>query len=337
MQTSYKMRMNMTNVPKSLASFMLVMCFAATCLGQSRSIGMRKPSPQDDDDVRGIVPEKFVDRRRRRLTATSRPHSAYKRVPTSKLQTPGGPQNDAIQPGKVGPQYAQLGLTIWRLRKSAATDRGPHLLAPENLGVTQWTPVRAEASTPFTVDDFVRLSIESSVHGYLYVVDRGQYQDGTMSEPQLIFPTTRLRGGDNEVKPGRLIEIPAQGDAPNYMHLKSTHGVLVSELLTIVIAAEPIAGLAEQISPQPLAFDKNLLAKWENAWGGKVEHFELAGGDGKVWTKAEQEAGADATRELTQDDAPPQTIFRVAHASNTPLLVNVELRVRPASPPRLEP
>ena len=151
----------------------------------------------------------------------------------------------------------------------------------------------------------------------------------SMSEPQLIFPTTRLRGGDNEVKPGRLIEIPAQSDSPNYMHLKSTHGVLVAERLTIVVAEELIPGLTEQISSHPLALDKNLLAKWENTWSGKVEHFELAGGDGKVWTKAEQEAGADATRELTQNDAPPQTVFRVAHVPNTPMLVNVELRVRP--------
>ena len=96
-----------------------------------------------------------------------------------------------------------------------------------------------------------------------------------------------------------------------------------------MIAHEPIAGLSEQISSQPLSLDKSLFAKWETTWGGKVEHFELAGGDGRVWTKAEQEAGADATRELTQDDAPPQTIFRVAHVPNTPMLVNLELRVRP--------
>jgi hypothetical protein len=114
------------------------------------------------------------------------------------------------------------------------------------------------------------------------------------------------------------------------MHLKSTRGVLVAELLTIVIAEEPIAGLAEQISSQPLALDKSLLAKWENAWGGKVDHFELAGGDGRVWTRAEQEAGADATRELSQDEAPPQTIFRLAHMPNTPMLVNIDLRVGPA-------
>ena len=261
--------------------------------------------------------------------ATSKTRSTYKRVTASKLQTLGGPGNSAIGSAKLGSRYAQLGLTLWRLRKSAATDRGARLMSQENSGVTQWTPLRVEASTSFTVDDFVRLSVESSVHGYLYVVDRGEYQDGTMSEPQLIFPTTRLRGGDNEVKPGRLIEIPAQTDSPNYMHLKSTRGVLVAERLTIVVAEEPIAGLTEQISSQPLALDKNLLVKWENAWGGKVEHFELAGGDGKVWTKAEQEAGADATRELTQDDAPPQTIFRVEHRPNTPMLVNLQLRVRP--------
>jgi hypothetical protein len=45
------------------------------------------------------------------------------------------------------------------------------------------------------------------VEGYLYVIDREQYEDGTLGEPVQIFPTTRTRGGDNSVKPGSLIEI----------------------------------------------------------------------------------------------------------------------------------
>jgi hypothetical protein len=172
------------------------------------------------------------------------------------------------------------------------------------------------------------LSIESSIEGYLYVIDRGQYRDGSISDPKLIFPTTRTRGGDNSVKPGRLIEIPAQDDRPSYFRLNSSRGELVSELLTIVVAKEPIPDLSEQISSQPLALDKELLSNWQKIWGSNFEHFELAGGQGKAWTVAEQEAGADMSRELTQDDAPPQTIFRLAHQSNSPFLVDLKLLVQ---------
>jgi hypothetical protein len=37
----------------------------------------------------------------------------------------------------------------------------------------------------------------------------------------------------------------------------------------------------------------------------------LAGGAGKTWTKAEQEAGADATRQMTQEVPEPQTIYLI--------------------------
>lgn len=52
----------------------------------------------------------------------------------------------------------------------------------------------------------------------------------------------------------------------------------------------------------------------------------MAGGAGKTWTKAEQEAGAYATRQLTQDDPGPQTIYRVAVKPGAPMLVKVGLR-----------
>ena len=205
------------------------------------------------------------------------------------------------------------------------------MVVREKEGASEWTPLRVEAGKPLAVDDLVRLSIESSIEGYVYVIDRGRYADGTIGEPKLIFPTTRTRGGDNSVKPGRLVELPAQTDSPSYFHLKATQGELVAELLTIVVAKEPITGLSEQIWSQPLVLNKHLVAGWEHNWAGKVEHFELAEGEGEPWTKAEQEAGADGTRDLTQDDAPPQTIFRVAHPPGIPILVHVELHVRPST------
>ena len=41
----------------------------------------------------------------------------------------------------------------------------------------------------------------------------------------------------------------------------------------------------------------------------------MVGGAGRAWSAAEQRAGADATRLLTQQDPPPQTVFRVVTTS----------------------
>ena len=72
---------------------------------------------------------------------------------------------------------------------------------------TEWTPERIEADTPLKVSERVRITVESPRAGYLYVVDREQYADGSLGDAYLIFPTTRTRDGDNKVRPGKLIDI----------------------------------------------------------------------------------------------------------------------------------
>jgi hypothetical protein len=79
-----------------------------------------------------------------------------------------------------------------------------------------------------------------------------------------------------------------------------------------------------------LALTNAQVAAWEKQWGGgKPEVFELTGGAGQAWTQAEQAAAADGTRLLTQDDPPPQTVYRVAVKPGAPLAVEVRLRYRP--------
>src|SRR5215472_13295199 len=98
----------------------------------------------------------------------------------------------------------------------------------------------------------------------------------------------------NRVRPGRLVEIPAQTDAPKYFRLWSARGELKAELLTIIVTKEPIVGLSEQIGEQPLALSDEQLAKWRRSWVGRVDQFELADVKDKTWTPAEQYAGAES-------------------------------------------
>ena len=92
------------------------------------------------------------------------------------------------------------------------------LSVAEQGGTKQYVPVRVAAGEPVAAGQRVRVSIEAPRAGYLYVINREQYADGTMSEPYLIFPTLRTRGGDNAVKAGRVVEIPDQGDNPPLLH-----------------------------------------------------------------------------------------------------------------------
>jgi hypothetical protein len=72
--------------------------------------------------------------------------------------------------------------------------------------------------------------------------------------------------------------------------------------------------------------DPKTVAQWESQWAGAAERFELIGGAGKIYTKAEKEAGQDGSRALTQNDAMPQTLYHVDVKQGAPLLVKVPLR-----------
>ena len=54
------------------------------------------------------------------------------------------------------------------------------------------------------------MSIESPRSGFLYVIDREQYADGSTSDPYLIFPTQKIHAGNNAVSPGKVIELERQ-------------------------------------------------------------------------------------------------------------------------------
>jgi hypothetical protein len=99
-------------------------------------------------------------------------------------------------------------VTLRRLRAARAADDGARLLVQESAG--DLTADRVDTNTPLAIGDRVRLTIESSNNGYLYVIDRELYADGTKSDPYLIFPTSRTRDGDNAVRGGRLVDIPGQ-------------------------------------------------------------------------------------------------------------------------------
>jgi hypothetical protein len=95
-------------------------------------------------------------------------------------------------------------------------------------------------------------------------------------------------------------------------------------VLTVIVTARPLEGIT--IGPKALALSNEQVEQWEREWGAQTEVYDLSGWAGKSWTKAEQEAGASGTRQLTQEEPEPQTIYRVGVKTGAPLLVKVGLR-----------
>jgi len=220
-----------------------------------------------------------------------------------------------------------VGVTVWRLRPSTSADNpGVRLLAHTEPGSRQWTPVRVGADSPLAEGDRVRISIETARPGYLYVIDREQYAGRVLGDPVLIFPTSRLRGGNNRVRPGALVELPGWDDHPPYWRLRRARPDHVGEMLTILVTPRPIPGLIT--GDEAIRLDPQRVAAWEKRWDATVERLEAPHQAGRPYSAAEKQAARNAAQLLTPDDPAPQTLFRVEARPDQPLLVNLPLRIR---------
>ena len=271
---------------------------------------------QEHDTTRKLWDTAFIDQPKRPAGGSS----AKRRY---RIATPNVP------PDRVASDTV-VGVTLWRLRPAKSTDTGERILVQEGSESVDWIPERVEADTKLTAGTRVRLSVEAAREGYLYVIDREQYADGSLGEPYLIFPTTRTNGGNNEVKAGRIVEVPAQDDRPPFFTLKPSRSDQVSEVISVLVSPTPLDGL--QIGANSQKLPAAQVAMWEKSWGGTVGRLEMKNGVGKTWTRQEKEAGADATRSLSQDEPAPQTLYYKPEArSGQAVMVNISLRYGKAS------
>jgi hypothetical protein len=260
----------------------------------------------DDEQSRQLFAEEFLKARPAKAPARRTSRS--------------GPSARANQTAGAG----LMGVTFWRLRPAAEGESGARLLDHEEDTDLELVGERVSADTKFAEGQKVRLSIESPRTGYLYVIDREQYADGTTGDPYLIFPTLRTRGGENAVKGGRLIEIPDQSDRPFYFRMKRSRADQVGELLTVLVTPKPLPNL--EIGRKPLKLDRDQVTQWEQKWKTPAKRVELAKQAGKVYTTAEKSAGANTANLLKPQDPPPQTIYRVAIKPGDAVLIAVSLQ-----------
>jgi hypothetical protein len=292
-----------------------------------------KPQEGEEEESRKLWDEELLQKRSRSSTTARRRYS-YRRV-TPRLPravpTPDGRPGETTKgigpaptpaPSSAAPGYQIIGITFWRLRPSRPSDQQESRLLVQDPGgeaPVQYTPERIEAGTPLGKGQAVRISIESPSDGFLYVIDREKYADGSLSEPYLIFPTSRTRGGDNAVRAGAVVEIPAQGEPP--FRATPSRPDQVGEALTVIISTQRL-GFPLQSSLYKLSAEQQAqLAGWEGRWAAPFERYEQEGGAGTAYTPAEKRAGDTQKQLLTQDDPLPQTIYRVAKKPGAPLML----------------
>jgi len=265
-----------------------------------------------DDDSKAIKAEVFIEKR---PTRSSRTNARYK--PVSKSNNPATPP--------AGMVFAQMGLTMWRLRPTKVTDKTKELVAEGDDEKVEWTTLeRMAEGTALSPAQRVRLSFESlSRTGFLYVIDREEYADGTFGDPRLLFPTQETI--DNyKVEPGRLTYIPS---TKGRFKLKPSESAkdYVGESLTIIVSPKPLIDEG-QLQPKATKLQPEQFYRWLKQWRSTSTKFEMDGGTGQVMTPAEQLAAKPNSPLLSQEDPVPQTIYRLVVKPDDPLLIVVPLR-----------
>lgn len=255
---------------------------------------MSYAQPQKD---RSIVSEDFTKNRPKpkRRTSNSGKRRTY-RLASTPLVTPLDKDN---------PSTLKVGVTVWKVQRIYEGDLRREIAK------------RVEADTQFYEGDLLRLSIESPRTGFLYVVDRDWFNDNSSGSTKLIFP---LRGEDNRLHAGKLIDIPASQQSPFKATPKPGQ---TGEMLTIIVTSSP---LSLPLSSNSLPVSSTQLEEWERMWSGMTERFEMNEGVGQVRTLIEQQAASSTgARELTRDDPAPQTIYLVTSRSSDGFLFNLLL------------
>ena len=295
--------MTLKNLGKTLAGILIVIGLGSFCA----------VSAQEEDDSKDVKAQVFVNSRQRRKSGNP---GKYRRV--SKTTAKG------IELSAKDNSLAQIGLTIWRFRPTQASDQTKEIVVEEDEKPSEFTLERVEEGTSLTPGQRIRLSVESlSRDGYLYVIDREEYADGTMGDPVLVFPTQKTANA-NYVQAGRLIYLPS---ATSRFRIKPSESAKehVAEVLTVIVTPKPLIS-ADKLGKSSTRLQRVQVEGWLKQWETSVVKFEMDGGAGQAMTPVEQSAAQQDSVLLTQEDPAPQTVFQVAAKPGSPLLITVPLR-----------
>jgi hypothetical protein len=299
--------MALTNVRNVLIGVLIAIGLGTFCIVNA----------QDEDDSKDVRAQVFVNARPRRNSGNNSGNKAkYRRVP--------GPSTKDVKLSAKDNSLAQIGLTIWRFRPTQASDKTKELVVEEDEKPSEWTLERVEEGTWLSPGQRIRLSIESlSRNGYLYLINREEYSDGTLGDPVLVYPTQKTASA-NYVQAGKLIYLPS---ATGRFRIKPSESSKehVAEVLTVIVASKPLIS-ADKLGAKFTRLQRAQVEDWLKQWETSVLKLEMDGGAGQAMTPVEQSAAQQNSVLLTQEDPAPQTVFQVAAKPGNPLLITVPLK-----------
>lgn len=309
---------------------------------------------QDEPKTRSITSDDFASQRPASggasgsLGKTSRSNSKSNRVSYKfvRRSQPIARRKNAVKrknpPTVTQPKpekISELGLNIWKLRPSTARDGGFKLPVLNNNVRQMWTAERVSGEIPFKKGDRIRIAVESSVSGYLYVVNSEVFSDGSFSEPFLIFPAGK--DDDNSIQPGMLVDIPDQAEDLPYFIINPKSENYAGELLTVIISPKPLTNL--KTDDEGKLFNLDELIEME--LDAENEIFSRTDKQDFIYTDAEASATCGAkmrqltrekskekpcgakTRQLTREEPLPQTIYRIKTTAGQPVVAIINLPV----------
>ena len=220
---------------------------------------------------------------------------------------------------------ARIGVTLWRADASRSSGRSSTRdIVQVGSETKSWSLVRVGSDTELVSGDLFRVGIETLRSGYLYVINRPVRADGSTGDPYMIFPTRRIRGGDNAVLAGRMVMIPTPPDEPPFQ-TTDPYGDVIGEELIILVTPTPID---IETRDDRYRLSPDVPEAWITQWGAPSETFELVGGAGTAYTRAERAAATNPARLLTSSEPLPQVVHMLAVKPGVPMLARVALRVR---------
>jgi Domain of unknown function (DUF4384) len=240
------------------------------------------------------------------------------------------------QPAKV----TEIGVTMWKMRPPRASERGYFLLPviDDKQERSMWVAERVSTDSTFTAGDKVRFAVESSDSGYLYVLGRETYSDGSYGAPYPIFPASA--DDNNLVRPGMLFDIPDQREDVPYFNINPKKPNYSGELLTLILAPKPLTTIKLDSNGKL----KNTDDLIDLEFSADVEIFTRADTSDQIYTKAESKSSCgvktrelerassgdpcSASSRLTSGEPMPQSIYRVKAVTGQPAVAFLKLAVK---------
>lgn len=185
--------------------------------------------------------------------------------------------------------------------------------------------LRVEPTREFRTGERIRLALEPSVDGYVYIFD--SENEGA---PRMIFPDPRLDGGENWIEAHVPIEIPSSEEPEERLRWFEFYGDPGSDRIFIVVTREPLPGVPtaeELVAFCGLNKDKCPWQAPADVWQQiqKATTAEVKVATTQNFGEAQTEREKIAmTRGLGLDKSMPQpSVIRINASSNEPILVTV--------------